>query len=463
MEKHLLLGKLPAFNNKSVLIEKRQTVRHIIREVMEAHKIFASDYDAIAEDFYCSTPTITAQALFNFCKENIRYVVEPEEKQTTKSPAAIIALGDSVGGDCKHYAGFIGGVLDALNRRGCNIEWFYRFASYDMFDHMPQHVFIVVIDDEGKEIWVDPVLNSFNSRSAVPYHTPIDKKPNRMPLFRIAGVDEYSQIAEYPTEIILFEDDYDSMSAEDEEANLTPELQQAIELLMLNGVMNVEGQISDTVLMELSHTLPQEEFNKISDARALIQIEINNQAAIGSFFGGIWRGVKKVGLAVPRNAYLSLVALNVFGYATKLSNCLYNKDGSYDLKGKEKLNTLWSKKFAGSFSNLERAIKSGMKKKAILGTINSIGAAAAAAPAWLAAASAIIAAIAPIIAGILKTKSTEGTLSEGIDPATGLPYGMNDAGAYSGGGIMDWIKENPLIVVGGAVAAVVLFTGKKRS
>lgn len=458
MEKSLLLGKLPPFTSTSVLIERRQTVKHIIREVLEAHKVFANDYDTIAEDFYCSTPTMTAQALFNFCKDNIRYVVEPEEKQTTKSPAAIIALGDSVGGDCKHYAGFIGGVLDALNRRGCNIEWFYRFASYDMFDHMPQHVFIVVIDN-NQEIWVDPVLSSFNDRHVQPYHTPIDKKVKRMPLYRIAGVDEYNEVTDYPQEFILMETEYDSMSMEDEEENLTPELQAAIELLMLNGVMDIDGNINDNAVNQLSTTLPQEEFNKISEARAVIQIEINNQAAISGFFSGIWRGVKKVGLAVPRNAYLSLVALNVFGYATKLSNCLYNKDGSYDQAGKDKLNKLWSKKFAGSFSNLERAIKSGMKKKAILGSVNSVGAAAAAAPAWLAAASAIIAAIAPIIASILKTKSTEGTLAEGIDPATGLPYGMNDAGGYSGG-IMDWVKENPLIVLGGAAAAVYFLTSK---
>ncbi len=456
MEKSLLLTKLPAFNNKSVLIERKQAVKHIIREVLAAHEFFARDYDTIAEDFYCGEPVATAKALFNFCKQNIRYVVEPEEKQTTKSPAAIIALGDTIGGDCKHYAGFIGGVLDALNRKGCKIDWFYRFASYDMFDRVPQHVFIVVID-HNQEIWVDPVLSSFNDKSVQPYHTPIDKKPRSMPLYRIAGVGELTLETLPP-----MMEDYETLYGDEEDENLTPELQDAIQTLLFYGVMNAEGQISDSALQALSSTLAQEEFNKVSDARAKIQIAINEGAVIGNIFGTIWRGVKKVSLSVPRNAYLSLVALNVFGYATKLSNCLYNKDGSYSQVGKDKLINLWQKKFAGSFSHLERAIRSGMKKKAVLGNVNSVGAAAAAAPAWLAAASAIIAAIAPIIASILKTKQTEGTLPEGVDPATGLPYGMNDA-SYSGGGIMDWIKDNPLIVLGGAAAAVYFITSKKRT
>src|SRR5690242_7514373 len=109
-----LLGKLPRFRNNSVLIQRQQTVYDIIDEVIEAHKIFAADYDAIAKDFYTGDAVTTAKKLFDFCKGNIKYKIEGEGKQTTKSPAAILTYRQ---GDCKHYAGFIGGVLDAINRK----------------------------------------------------------------------------------------------------------------------------------------------------------------------------------------------------------------------------------------------------------------------------------------------------------------------------------------------------------
>jgi hypothetical protein len=64
-------------------------------------------------------------------------------------------------------------VLDALNRQGWNIKWKYRFASDDLFSDIPGHVF-VVINDNGNEIWVDPVLSEFNQDHA--YFSYIDKK-----------------------------------------------------------------------------------------------------------------------------------------------------------------------------------------------------------------------------------------------------------------------------------------------
>src|ERR1700693_5992553 len=154
MNSDTLLGKLPVFKNRYVLIEKKQTVYDIIREVLAAHKLFASDYDNIAGDFWTGNLKETCEELFGFCKRNIRYKIEEEQRQTTKSPAAVLYLGF---GDCKHYAGFIGGVLDAINRvYGKKIDWRYRFASYRFADKIPEHVFIVVRDN-GKEYWIDPV------------------------------------------------------------------------------------------------------------------------------------------------------------------------------------------------------------------------------------------------------------------------------------------------------------------
>ena len=60
-----------------------------------------------------------------------------------------------------------------LIRQGFNIKWAYRFASDDIFNEIPGHVFIVV-NDKGREIWIDPVLSEFNQDYFFPYH--VDKK-----------------------------------------------------------------------------------------------------------------------------------------------------------------------------------------------------------------------------------------------------------------------------------------------
>jgi hypothetical protein len=56
-----------------------------------------------------------------------------------------------------------------LERQGHRINWKYRFASDDLFNDIPGHVF-VVITDQGHEIWVDPVLSEFNQDHYFPYY-----------------------------------------------------------------------------------------------------------------------------------------------------------------------------------------------------------------------------------------------------------------------------------------------------
>lgn len=177
-----LLAVLPPYKGKAVTIVADQDVKDIVNEVCAAHKFFAKDYDAIAGDFWTGNIYDTCQQLFNFCKQNITYEVESDDEQTTKSPAAILTEGH---GDCKHYAGFIAGVLDAINRKyDAGIDWNYRFASYDLFNSTPQHVFVVANDNEG-DIWIDPVLKKFDARLQ-PRHKAINKKPM---LQRVSGIN----------------------------------------------------------------------------------------------------------------------------------------------------------------------------------------------------------------------------------------------------------------------------------
>jgi len=192
-----LLQVLPPFTNSSLLIEGNQNVPDIIREVLEAHSYFSGDYDFIYQYFDKGSIENTCRLLFDFCKRNIAYKIEGEKNQTTKSPSALISMGH---GDCKHYAGFIAGVLCAITRNtGKNIKWAYRFGSYSLFDREPGHVFVVA-KDAGQEIWIDPVLSYFDERLQPTYF--IDKKVS-MPLYRLSGFAQENTVSAITAEIKL--------------------------------------------------------------------------------------------------------------------------------------------------------------------------------------------------------------------------------------------------------------------
>lgn len=193
MTRAKLLALLPPFKNSETLVNADQEVSDIVNEVLYSHNVFSSDYDRLAEHFWTGDIYSTCEGLFDFCKKNISYKVESESDQTSRSPAATLEIG---AGDCKHYAGFIAGILDALNRAGDKINWFYRFASYRPEDLEPQHVFVVAKDSEG-EIWIDPVLDYFDEREPWPEYY-YDKKPknNYMALRRVSGMYDEALAAE---------------------------------------------------------------------------------------------------------------------------------------------------------------------------------------------------------------------------------------------------------------------------
>lgn len=194
-----LLDKLPPFQGNEIVLVDQQGQDDIIKQVLRRHELFASHYDHIAEDFIEGDEYRTARRLWDYCKRSIRYEVESAKKQTVRSPAAILALSDYWGADCKHYASFIGGVLDAIGRMtGEPIDWVYRFGAYDVLK--PDdfgHVFVVINPQpeyvpsyQGgteDEIWIDPVLDDFDTRSPYPWNWK-DKKTRSMALVQVSGV-----------------------------------------------------------------------------------------------------------------------------------------------------------------------------------------------------------------------------------------------------------------------------------
>jgi hypothetical protein len=181
-----LLAQLRPFANKEHILVNDQQVSDIITGLLNTHNQYKSEYDKIASGFRGRTDKEIGKKIYTFLKNNVNYVIEPDSKQTLKSPAAILYTGKSTGSDCKNYSLFTGGILSALNRKGANIKWCYRFASYRMFDKMPHHVFVVINPNTNNEIWVDAVLPKFNLHKQYYYKT--DKKVNDMALVAVAGI-----------------------------------------------------------------------------------------------------------------------------------------------------------------------------------------------------------------------------------------------------------------------------------
>lgn len=182
INKNILLGRLKNYNGFNNMIVKNQQVPDIISAMLSCHQIYKSEYDKISKDFFSNNGVQTAKKIFDFLKKNIQYKIEPDTNQRVMSPSAILSIAKN---DCKNFALFILGVLDSLKRKGLiNNKIFYRFASYKILDETPHHVFAVVIDDNGNEVFIDPVLQTFNEKKT--YFHKIDKL-NNMPLYSVSG------------------------------------------------------------------------------------------------------------------------------------------------------------------------------------------------------------------------------------------------------------------------------------
>lgn len=442
-----LLAMLPAYRDAWVVIHPDQTVRDIVQEVLAAHEDFASYYDTLAPVFDSGTTEEICNALFHFCKSEIEYREEGDDLQTTAIPAGILTRGF---GDCKHYAGFTAGILDALNRRGKNISWCYRFASYRIFDKTPHHVFVVV-NIGGREKWIDATPEAAG-REPIWF---TDKKVNGMALVRnIAGVGEQeTEIAVVPDVNSITQDQLVAALSEVDTSNdMDDATINAIQILDAYRLIAEDGTVINSRVDEVAQTLP--------DAEKAVLTESYNrymqyaQSSITGMFDGLWRGVKVATLALPRNAFLGLVALNVFGMASKMSRLLAIPDA------RKKLIDKWYS-LGGKENGIVDAINNGAKKKAILGSClegHSIGAAAAAAPAWLAIAGGIIAAIMPLVTSLLKQNNAYTQDFAAIDA------GQYNYGVPASGGFLDSIKnfvvQNPIPSAAAAALLLYLFVWK---
>lgn len=194
----ILQQALPRPTLKKKVVVHRQGVYDIMSDVVKAHNDYAKDYDKICSYFWKGSEKKTIKFLFDFCKKNLPYKAETDQAQTVRSPAAILETASTWGVDCKHYAGFIAGVLDGLNRQGKNFDWRYRFVSYTPDDATPEHVFIVA-DLDGKKIFIDPVLENLDQRFPKYYYFqekfPMLSRVNGVGIPATSLTDEFGNLA----------------------------------------------------------------------------------------------------------------------------------------------------------------------------------------------------------------------------------------------------------------------------
>ncbi len=293
----------------------------IIRQMQKAHYDNSAFAKKIAYQFKGGSVKQTCKNIFNWIKENIQYKVEPAHLQTTKSLQRLVSDGY---GDCKHYSGFFAAILSALN-----IKHHYRFASYSS-STTPTHVYVVAYDEKGRPVYCDAVLENFNTEKG--YTHKIDKNM----LAHLSGIDAIGR----------------RTKAERKEKR------QAV----VKKVVQAPKKAVKAVAKGTSTAA-----KKVATAAKKIPA-----------------GAKKVSIAPARGAFLTLVALNLRGFANKLA-----------ASNQDQLKAKWNN-LGGDFNKLQQAINNGKTKKALLAGIDnedSMGSVAATATAAVAAAAPIIVAL----------------------------------------------------------------------
>ena len=186
-----LLAQLDSFKNNQKIISYDQSTNDIINAILKQHNKSLKEYDKLFYFFDAGNCYDTAKKVFNYLKLNVKYVIEPDNLQTVKTPAAILATGKTTGSDCKNFSLFFAGIMDAYRRNtGEKFDLSYRFASYDG-SNIPEHVFVVINPGSENEIWCDAVLDYFNEKKQPNYYK--DKKLQNMALMALSGINEQRQ------------------------------------------------------------------------------------------------------------------------------------------------------------------------------------------------------------------------------------------------------------------------------
>lgn len=169
--------------HKNQVINSRGTTADIMQAIVDCYN---SDY-AQVEDLACNMPgsdvKSVCKSIFDFVDQNIRYKMDPFQKQWIRTPARLWADRE---GDCKSFAIFI---CSCLRCRG--ISHLFRFACYEGNEE-PTHVYAVALDEAGNEVIVDPVYRDESGKAIFNEECPYTKKID------MKGTTEISRLSGTP-------------------------------------------------------------------------------------------------------------------------------------------------------------------------------------------------------------------------------------------------------------------------
>jgi len=141
---------------QTLTLHKKGTNGDIIKAIHKYVPYAKEQSRSRAKLFKGNSEKETAKNIFNFLKDNIRYVEDSVHFQDIRLPNRLIKDGK---GDCKSFAMFTASILENLG-----IPYKFVYTSYTD-NRVPQHVYVQT--DNG--IIIDAVWRQFNDEKPYTY------------------------------------------------------------------------------------------------------------------------------------------------------------------------------------------------------------------------------------------------------------------------------------------------------
>lgn len=153
--------------HKDTIINRQGKTKDIMHAVVDCYNSDYAQVQELADNLPGNDTLSRCRAVFDFVDKNIKYQIDPLQKQWIRTPARLWSDGE---GDCKSFSIFICSCLRCMG-----IPHLFRFAAYEG-NSDPTHVYAVAIDESGKEIIVDPVYRDENGKAVFNKECPYTKK-----------------------------------------------------------------------------------------------------------------------------------------------------------------------------------------------------------------------------------------------------------------------------------------------
>ena len=153
--------------HKDTIINRQGKTKDIMQAVVDCYNSDYAQVQELADNLPGNDTLSRCRAVFDFVDKNIKYQIDPLQKQWIRTPARLWSDGE---GDCKSFSIFVCSCLRCMG-----IPHLFRFAAYEG-NSDPTHVYAVAIDESGKEIIVDPVYRDENGKAVFNKECPYTKK-----------------------------------------------------------------------------------------------------------------------------------------------------------------------------------------------------------------------------------------------------------------------------------------------